>query len=105
MISNATWVMVTWDPPPCGENDGQTRLKTLPSSNFVGGWQKVILKRQLCVFRNKTGMVSEMVMNCSPFLIWQNLKHVTSTCINHPIAFQIVFLLQLLGRNWNQKVS
>ena len=25
-------------PPYCGHNDGQTRLKTLPSRNFVGGW-------------------------------------------------------------------
>ena len=25
--SNASWVMVTWDPPPCGQNDGQIRLK------------------------------------------------------------------------------
>ena len=30
--SNASWVMVTWWPPV----NGQTRLKTLPSRNFVG---------------------------------------------------------------------
>ena len=30
---NASWVLVTWDPL----EDRHTRLKTLPSRNFVGG--------------------------------------------------------------------
>ena len=33
---NESWVMVTLG-PPCEQNDGQTRLKTLPSRNFVDG--------------------------------------------------------------------
>ena len=33
---NGSWVMVTLG-PPCEQNDGQTRLKTLPSRNFVDG--------------------------------------------------------------------
>ena len=37
MTSNASYVMVTWD-PPCSQNDGQKNtLKILPSRNFVGG--------------------------------------------------------------------
>ena len=35
--SNVLWVMVTCD-PPCRQNDTQTRLKALPSRNFIGGW-------------------------------------------------------------------
>ena len=37
--SNASWVIgviITWEPLP-NQIDGQTRLKTLPSRNFVGG--------------------------------------------------------------------
>ena len=35
--SNASWVMVTWE-LPCGQNDGQTHMKTLPYCKFVDGW-------------------------------------------------------------------
>ena len=40
--SNTSWVMITWD-LPCGQNDGQTRLKTLPFRNFDGGRYPVTL--------------------------------------------------------------
>ena len=36
-------VMVTWNSTPQGKNDGQTRLKTLSSHNFVGGRYKILL--------------------------------------------------------------
>ena len=37
LYGEVSWVMVTWAPSPCGQNDGQIRQKTLPSCNFVGG--------------------------------------------------------------------
>ena len=33
----SSFVMVTWDPPSCGQNFRQTWLKTLPFINFVDG--------------------------------------------------------------------
>ena len=35
---HASWAMVPWEPGPREQNGRQTRLKTLPSHNFVGGW-------------------------------------------------------------------
>ena len=33
--SNASWVIVTWNPPVDRMTDTQTRLKKLPSHNFI----------------------------------------------------------------------
>ena len=41
MRSNASWVIVTWEPPD-RMTDTQTRLKKLPSHNFIGGRYKYL---------------------------------------------------------------
>ena len=53
--SNASWVIVTWD--PCGQIDWQTQMtETLPSCNFVGGGKNWIVMCNVCLFLMSTDL-------------------------------------------------
>ena len=58
--SNASWVMVTWG--PTSPLDRHTRLKTLPSRNFVGGHWK--LSRQMSWGSSATGINNYLENKC-----------------------------------------